>query len=91
MSKSNWSELYITDKTDHQFFKTTANPLSVMSEIKNLKNHLVQAVKYPHLYTFLDLPTAVIMVDGRKYNERLTDLDEAVLDELFNNYPNKTF
>lgn len=90
MVNNDWSELYITDRTDKKFFVTKASPLSVMSEINNLKQHLKQAIKYPHLYKFLDLTTAVIMVDGHKYNERLTDLDDILLDELFSNYPNKT-
>lgn len=64
-----WHEIFITDKTGGKFFKGSTSPLSTMSEIRNLKQHLRQAEKYPQHYKFLDLATAFIVLDGEKYND----------------------
>lgn len=77
-----WHNIYITDKTGKKYFNTTASPLSAMSEIRNLENHLKQAEKYPDKYKFLDIETAVIMLDGEPYY-KITDSDIDLLDELF--------
>ena len=80
---SDWHELCITDKTGHHFFKCTASPMSTMSEIRNLKQHLRLANHYPVRYTFLDIDSAVILLDGVPYTETTSDLDaDALLKEL---------
>lgn len=79
-----WHKLHITDKTGAEFFKCDASPMSTMSEIRNLKRHLEQAKASPKHYKFLDVASAVIMLDGAVYGEPATasfDAD-ALLAEL---------
>lgn len=80
---SNWHNIHITDKTGKEHFKTLASPMSTMSEIRNLQRHLEQAKKYPKAYTFLDVATAVIMLDGLPYGVPVSGIDDdALLKEL---------
>lgn len=62
-----WHQLCITDKTGQQHFKCAASPMSTMSEIRNLKRHLEQAKKNPESYWFIDVDSAVILLDGVVY------------------------
>lgn len=66
---NNWHNLCITDKSGKVMFNTTASPMSTMSEIRNLKQHIVQAKANPKAYKFLDVATAVIMLDGEVYSD----------------------
>lgn len=65
MDKNDWNEIYITDYNGEKHFKVSASPASTDSEINNLKGHLVQAKKYPHMYRFLDIETAFIVLNGK--------------------------
>jgi hypothetical protein len=81
---TDWHEIYITDKSDKKMFKCIASPMSTKSEINNLKQHLAHAKVNPRLYKFLDLKTAVIMLDGEPYHfveKQAIDAD-ALLAEL---------
>ena len=44
--------------------------------------HLAQAELYPARYAFLDLETALIMVNDKPYNAALSNEDEALLAAL---------
>lgn len=82
-----WHNICITDKSGKEMFKCTASPMSTMSEIKNLKRHIEQAKASPQHYKFLDVATAVIMLDGVVYTEPSMDKFDAdallaELDEL---------
>lgn len=61
----NWNNIYVTDCNGAQMWNTTASPLSTPAEIKNLQTHLKQARQYPHLYKFLDIDTAFIVLNGK--------------------------
>lgn len=65
MDATEWNNLYISDSTGGKFFKTTASPMSTVSEIKNLKAKIKQAKQMPNLYKFLDVPTAFIVMNGK--------------------------
>lgn len=83
MSINTWHSICITDKTGQEFFKTTASPMSTMSEIRNMKRHIAQAKASPEAYSFLDVDTAVIILDGVLYGEAGGDIDvDALLREL---------
>lgn len=77
--ENNWHNVYITDKTGRKMWNTTASPMSTMSEVRNLSRHIEQARKYPEHYKFLDVATAVVMVDGQAPVEMS---DEELLAEL---------
>lgn len=77
-----WHNMYITDKSGGKFFNTTASPGSTMSEIKNLKQHLRQAKKDPSYYSFIDVESAVIILDGVPYSEPTADDVDQLLKEL---------
>jgi hypothetical protein len=77
-----WHNIYITDKSGRKMWNTTASPMSTISEIRNLKQHLTAAAKHPEQYPSLDLATAVIMLDGEPYGEPLTMTDDEFLKEL---------
>jgi hypothetical protein len=62
-----WNEVWITDKTGRRFFNTSASPMSTPSEIKNLKRHLDQSKTYRSHYSFLDIDSAVLMLNGTVY------------------------
>lgn len=82
-AKNTWHNIYITDKTGMEHFKTLASPMSTMSELRNLQRHLEQAKQRPMAYTFLDVATAVIMLDGLPYGVPVSGLDaDAMLKEL---------
>ncbi len=75
-NNNEWHDVCITDKTDKKFFNTIASPMSTASEIKNLKRHLQQAKIVPHRYKFLDVESAVILLDGTPYDTPVDDLDK---------------
>jgi len=79
-----WHTIYITDKNKGIHFKVNASPASTLSEIRNLKSHLKQARKYPNSYNFLDIATAIIILDGEPYNEIKIISDCDLLSELYN-------
>lgn len=68
-----WHNICITDKSGKEMFKCTASPMSTMSEIRNLKRRIEQAKANPKHYAFMDVATAVIMLDGTVYSEHSTD------------------
>lgn len=70
---NNWHNVYLTDKSGKKMWDTTASPMSTDSEIRNLKRHLEMAAKHPARYSFLDLATARIMVDGEPLIEMSDD------------------
>lgn len=80
---NDWHKLCITDKTGQEFFKTTASPMSTMSELRNLKRQIEQAKGNPKAYKFLDVASAVVMLDGAPYGAPVCELDvDAMLREL---------
>lgn len=62
---NNWNNIYITDANGGKHFNTIASPMSTDSEIKNLRTHLINAKKYPKMYTFMDAETAFIVLNGK--------------------------
>ena len=83
MDTSGWHNVYITDKSGRKMWDTTASPMSTASEIRNLKRHLEAAIKNPEAYRFLDLDTAVIMLDGEPYGGPQVMTDDQLLTNLF--------
>lgn len=82
-SINRWHQICITDKTGQKHFNCDASPMSTMSEIHNLKRHLEQAKKNPDAYWFIDVDTAVILLDGVPYTQTTGDMDaDALLKEL---------
>lgn len=80
LQENGWHTLYITDKNGTKMWNTIASPLSTASEIKNLKRHIEFARKNPKTYSFLDVDTAVIMVNGEIYKESvIEDIDVELL------------
>jgi len=79
---SNWHKVHITDKTGAQFFVCQASPMSTQSEIKNLQRHLSQAVKHPDVYKFLDVYSAVLMLDDTPYGANTSIDSDELLAEL---------
>jgi hypothetical protein len=79
---SNWHNLHITDHTGQVFFPCTASPMATASEIKNLKAHLERAKMHQYIYHFLDIASAVIMLDGLPYGEASEIDADALLKEL---------
>lgn len=77
-----WHNIYITDKSGCKMWNTTASPMSTMSEIRNLQGHLKAAAKHPAAYPNLDLPSAVIMLDGEPYENPFTMSDNELLTAL---------
>lgn len=70
---NNWHNVYVTDKTGVKMWNTTASPMSTPSEVRNLSRHIEQARKHPERYKFLDVATAVVMVDGQAPVEMSND------------------
>lgn len=59
--------------------------MSTMSEIRNLQQHLKQAKNNPSQYYFLDIDSAVILLDGVVYHQpTLQDIldDDQLFKEL---------
>lgn len=82
-TENTWHNIHITDRTGKEHFKTLASPMSTMSEIRNLQRHIEQARQNPQAYKFLDVATAVIMLDGLPYGAPVSDIDaDALLAEL---------
>jgi hypothetical protein len=80
---SDWHNISITDKSGKEFFKVVASPMATHSEIKNLQRHLDQAQRSPKAYSFLDVATAHILLDGAPYGVQTEELDaDALLAEL---------
>lgn len=63
-------------------WNTTASPMSTASEIRNMKRQLETARKFPEQFKFLDLASAVIMLDGAPYGEPMTMTDDELLNAL---------
>lgn len=83
MTSNNWHDICITDKTGQQWYKTTASPMATLSEIRNMKIHLQFAVEFPEYYHFLDIDSAVILLDGVPYTQTTGNVDaDALLKEL---------
>ena len=79
-----WSKLQITDNKGRIGWKTSASPLSIDSEVKNLMRH-VNAIKAKHpAYTNagFDAESVCLQIDGETYEENLSESDLALLDEL---------
>lgn len=79
MASNNWHNLCITDKTGQQWYKTTASPMSTISELRNMKRHLQYAVEFPEHYQFLDIDSALILLDGVPYCQSIRNLDDDTL------------
>jgi hypothetical protein len=79
---SDWNQIHITDKTGAVFFNTTASPMSTMSEIRNLKRHIEHAKQFPQYYNFLDVDTAVVMLNGSVYSTPSDNEIDDLLKEL---------
>ncbi len=77
-----WHNIHITDKTGKVMFNTVASPMSTMSEIKNMKQKLAQAKALPAQYHFLDIDSAVIMLDGSVYSEQESILSDDDIDSM---------
>ena len=77
-----WHKLHISDKTGGVFFRCTVSPMGTFSEIRNMKKRIEAAKRYRSHYSFLDVDSAHIVLDGERYSEpSAADLD-AILDEL---------
>ena len=77
LNPDTWHEVFITDKTGKRSFCCLVSPMSTMSEIRNLKRHIEQAKANPSHYKFLDIDTAVIMLDNTVYGaDDVTDIDD---------------
>lgn len=79
---NDWHNIHITDKSGKEMFKTTASPMSTLSEIKNLKQHIDAAKANPTAYSFLDTATAVIVLDGEVYSEQVSTLSADDIDNM---------
>lgn len=66
---SQWHNICITDKTGKKFFPCEASPMATMSEIRNLQLHISTAKIRPDQYKFLDVASAMILLDGLPYGE----------------------
>lgn len=64
------SSICIQDKNG-KYFKTLCGAGYEAPEIRNMQRHLINAKANPHAFKFLDLSTAVIMVDDQplKYSQ----------------------
>ena len=80
---NDWHNVYITDKTGQKFFTTNANPMSAMSEIRNLTRHLEAIKANSKGYEFVDSTSAMLMLDGEPYGMIDDILDDDLLAELF--------
>jgi len=80
----NWTELKITDKTGKVGWKTTASPMSLNSEVKNLMRHVkaIRAKNPAYSNAGFDAESVCLKIDGNTYEENLSDSDLALLDEL---------
>ena len=68
------TELWITDKTGKESFKTLCSTEYHTSELRNLQQHVDYAKKRPELYNFLDVNSMEIVVrhaDEQKSDEEL--------------------
>jgi hypothetical protein len=74
----NTSTVCIQDKNG-KHWNTLCSSSFTAPEVRNIQRHLEAARKSPITYHFLDLPTAVIMVDGKPYVEMT---DDELLTEL---------
>lgn len=53
---------YITDVTGEKRFKEIFSEENLESVKRDLERHLFNAKKYPHIYHFLDIETAKIII-----------------------------
>ena len=79
------STVCIIDKNGKKMFNTLCGADYAAPEIRNMKRHLDLAAKYPAQYHFIDLDTAIILVDGFPYLDTFTDADNDLLTELMGN------
>lgn len=79
---NDWHKLCITDASGQEWFHVTASPMSTMSEVNNLKRHIEHAKTNPQYYSFLDVASAVIMLDGTPYGQADSLDADALLKEL---------
>lgn len=56
--------VYLTDKNGGKMFKNYISKFYVDSAIRELKNHINQAKKYPKLYEFCDIETLEIKTEN---------------------------
>jgi hypothetical protein len=59
--------VYIIDKKGIPYWKTHCSVGHADPEIRNMQRRLEWAAKNPKAFAFLDLQTAVIMVNGEPY------------------------
>jgi hypothetical protein len=80
----NWTELQITDKKGKVGWKTSASPVSVNSEVKNLMRHVkaIRAKNPAYASAGFDAESVCLQIDGETYEETLSNSDLALLDEL---------
>lgn len=80
----NWTELNITDKTGKVGWKTTASPMSLNSEVKNLMRHVkgIRAKNPAYANAGFDAESVCLQIDRETYGETLSDSDLALLNAL---------
>lgn len=71
----NTSTVSIQDKNG-KYWNTLCATEFVSSEIRNMQRHLDAAAKHPNAYRFLDLATAIILVDGVPYQSTDDDISD---------------
>lgn len=81
---SNWNNLHVTDKNGGKYWSRIASPMSTQSEINNLKRHLEAAKHHPKQYSFMDIESAVIILNGAPLASTMSKEDEELLDALLN-------
>ncbi len=61
------SAVCIRDKTGKRYWNTTCSTAYIDPEIRNMQRRLDAAARNPERYGFLDLATAVILVNDMPY------------------------
>lgn len=79
---NDWHKIWITDKNGGEHFNTIASPMSIMSEIRNLKRHIECAKNNKNAYKFLDADTAQVIVDGEPWTSCNAVSDDQLLAAL---------
>ncbi len=77
---SNSATVCIQDKNG-KHYNTLCSADYTAPEIRNMQRHLQMAAKHPAQYGFLDLASAVILVDGKPY-DAFTSEDDELLKQL---------
>lgn len=78
MSEDN---VWITDKSGKRYWNTHCSVGHADPEIRNMQKRLEQAKKHPQAFAFLDLETAVIMLNGEPHSPNV-DTEDMSDDEL---------